>query len=112
MDIIHNYSSKEGISIYEGNEIIAKFMGEKIDLYKWGENWQKILTQYVKSETPEYNQSWDWLIPAYTKVHEKYKDKKVGEFIESCIRHNNKMGAFKTLVSYIHKYKKNKSKIK
>lgn len=55
--------------ILEGNKLIAEFMGEKIDLDKFGENWKKIITQHSEvSEIPSYDLSWDWLKPVVDKI--------------------------------------------
>lgn len=52
----------------ESNQLIALFMGEKIDLDQFGENWKRVLKLYIPNEYPNYHTSWDWLMPVVEKI--------------------------------------------
>lgn len=59
------------MQVVNDNKLIAEYMGEKIDLNKWGENWRKVLSQHTTNEVPNYHQSWDWLMPVVEKIDKK-----------------------------------------
>lgn len=54
--------------IIKQNKLIAEFMGEKIDLSKFGENWKRIINQYTTNEIPNYHSDWGWLMPVVEKI--------------------------------------------
>lgn len=58
--------------IIKQNKLIAEFMGEKIDLSKWGENWKRIINQYTTNEVPNYHSDWGWLMPVVEKIEQNH----------------------------------------
>lgn len=74
--------------IYEGKELIAKFMGGRYVRYEYLSYepkgcWEGIALHSYASTHPQtydlkYNSSWDWLMPVITKIYglEDYQDYK------------------------------------
>lgn len=55
------------LSVEEGNKMISVFMEEKIDISRFGKNWESVLKVKQINEIPNYHSSWDWLMPACKK---------------------------------------------
>ncbi len=54
--------------VIDDNKLIAEYMGENINLSKWGENWKRVIGQFTTNEIPNYHSSWDWLMPVVEKI--------------------------------------------
>lgn len=65
------------MQVVNDNKLIAEYMGEKIDLSKWGENWKRIINQYTTNEIPNYHNDWGWLMPVVEKITESNRNTEI-----------------------------------
>src|ERR1700749_569982 len=69
-------------TIIEGNKVIVKFLGCKIDKTSYSEWWYEIKDgHFGYIDNLEYHSCWDWLMPVCKKWDNLYQGKDINKII-------------------------------
>lgn len=88
-------------TVQEKNEVIARFMGERVKEFADGTKrrmYKNLLNKYHWGDINQYATSWDWLMPVVEKIEVEKVDGMMfyveictsGSFIDCCIRPTGK----------------------
>lgn len=107
------------LDIDKGNKVISDFMGEKLDLNQWGENWKRVISLHTGlTQIPKYHASWDWLMPVITKIKKTLEGNiddwtfKYERRIYDSLKEVNIYDTWKHIVGFINDYNKHYKKKK